>query len=313
MSDTIKNKYKILFSVNILHHYFLDNGRVVFLFDKTKKQPELSNYDVRQFLAIVPTASTSEKLKNLRAIYRATSMGFLVAVPEGVEVKDELVFMAIPTDPLFNNYTTLTLRGQKIETSTYEEGNETKYFRVKHNVFVLTNNAPKENLYLSSEIANKPDDYQVEEIFREADGNIYQATADEAAENAVKQLKEPLPNGFVSNADIPFKTLHGVNFRGIELTEEMRDDVFALLKIDAEKKHFEEESPAFEVHFKSRATYWRYFDKTEGKYKPENPDFWCPLTEKGKRTTKRKATPESIKVNRDNAGKILELISEINP
>jgi len=165
MSDFLKSKYKILFSVNVFHHYFLDQGRTVFLFDKTRKQSELSNYDVRQFLAIVPTASTIEKLKNLRALYRATSMGFLVVVPEQVEVKEELVFMVIPTDPLFNNYTALTLRGQKIESFPYEEENETKYCRIKHNVFVLTNRDPKENLYLSGIIPNRPDeknDYQAQ-------------------------------------------------------------------------------------------------------------------------------------------------------
>lgn len=337
MSDIIHSAYKTFFSVMILHHYFLDEGKTVFLFDKTKKQPELKNYDVRQFLTIIPTVETQEALKKAGAVYRVTTMGFWVAVPDGKSIKTGLEFTLVPTDPFFINYTTLTLKGYKTESYQYKEDEELKSFRVRNNVFVLTNKDRNDH-FLSEKIpAQTENNFSVEEFFK-AEGKLFQAIRDGAGAEFREEIKTPtepmnavLPV-FVNQNDIPTREIEFLesenspdgnavlktkkkNIRGVVLTDTMPDEVVALIKIDPATAHFSDPNlpPTFEVHFKSRATYWRYFDTKQSQYKAENPDYWSPFTLKGGHPDRQKATPDRLKIEKDDTGKISRLISEINP
>jgi hypothetical protein len=311
MADKITLRYKPLFSVFVFHHYFLDNGRDVFIFNKSQRQPELNGYDVRQFLHIQPTENTNTTLKNAKAIFKTTATGFVVLASPNTALKENLQFVVVPTDPLFMNYTAFAIRGQSIQTYDYKEDNITKYVRVKSNVPVLTH---QNSLFLSKEIPERPagkNDYAAEDIFREAGGGVFQATADNAGDVHVQQLQDPLPR-FVLRGDIQFINPHGIGeCAGIELTPDIPDDVFALIHIDPQLPPFPS-FPDFEIHFKNRSTEWRYFNKVTQTFETQSPPFWEPLTSR-KLPTKRKATPDLIKIQRDNSGNITKLISEINP
>ncbi len=349
MSEIINRKYRTLFSVNILHHYFLDDGRTVFLFDASKNQPELKAYDVRDFLSIIPTIQTQQVLKNMGAICRLTSMGIVVAAPEENVFKKELEFVIVPTDPRFANYTALTLRGQKIEAFEYKEKDEIKRFRVKYNVFVFTNKG-KTTRFLSEKIPTLTANQVELEAFFIANGKVSQIAHQvirkverngeqtEEIEGVVDNIEKPINGSLplfvnqedIANQEITFLTTEtlpdgGVvvveetqTVQGVVLSENIPDNVFALLRIDPSTPHFNDpaQPPQFEVHFKSRSTYWRYFDKTTNGYKIGSPDFWSPLTLNGGRAGKRKATTEAIIIRRekvDDETFTLKPISEINP
>lgn len=333
MADKITQRYTPYFSVLVFHHYFLDDGRKVFLFDETKKQPELSDYDVRKFLKITPTPTTATLLKNTKAIFKATSVGFMVLAPVGTSFKESLEFVIVPTDPLFVNYTAHTLRGQPVKTYSYKKENEVHTFRVKQNVFELTNKG-KTSLNLSEPPKQVVGSVFAENLFEIA-GELLQATQDDADASTFKNIEKPLNESlpiFVNQNDIPdtiitfveaVQTTDGSTvwvsksetIRGIQLPEGFPTDVFIWLKINPTTAHFGGSSPPiFKIHLKSRATFWYYFEKATGAYKPESPDYWSPLTLRGKRTNKRQPTPDVITVKKgDENDKIIKLISEINP
>ena len=59
MAEYIKTSYQRLFELRIIHHYWLDDGPVVFdLLSENKKNNRLLTYDVRSSLTISPTAAT---------------------------------------------------------------------------------------------------------------------------------------------------------------------------------------------------------------------------------------------------------------
>jgi hypothetical protein len=98
MSERISYQYKPLVEVRIFHHYWLDDGNT--LFDSVildpYKQP-LADYDVRKFLAIIPTATTEKKLKGLSAVFKPTALGFVVLIPEHIIIPDDAFFEFVIT------------------------------------------------------------------------------------------------------------------------------------------------------------------------------------------------------------------------
>ncbi|WP_421825843.1 hypothetical protein [Larkinella sp.] len=116
--------YQVLFSVRVLHRYFLDFGTTPFdtnaPSDEARKKIELIRqvYDVSQFLAFLPDAPTQQRLKNQRMLFKKQADGFVVLaatdnprsqtpflpLPAGLK----FVFAVYPTDPFFMLYTNLT-------------------------------------------------------------------------------------------------------------------------------------------------------------------------------------------------------------
>jgi hypothetical protein len=116
--------YQVLFTVRVLHRYFLDFGTTPFDTDapsaevRTKIELIRQVYDVDQFLAFRPDAPTQQRLKNQRMLFKKQADGFVVlAATENprsqtallsLEAGLRFVFAVYPTDPFFMLYTNLT-------------------------------------------------------------------------------------------------------------------------------------------------------------------------------------------------------------
>ncbi|NLX19506.1 MAG: hypothetical protein GXY53_09565 [Desulfobulbus sp.] len=73
--------YSILFEVNILHHYLLNNGLKNFTSMSTAEQAELMLlYDIGDIFQIVPSRQTRRDLARHQCLFRQTATGFLVGL-----------------------------------------------------------------------------------------------------------------------------------------------------------------------------------------------------------------------------------------
>jgi hypothetical protein len=130
---------------------------------------------------------------------------------------------------------------------------------------------------------------------------------------------------FANQSDVPALVappgLQGVPPRGISLSAEMDDDVFAVVRLSAiraddddfsfldNQGHAKPIAPVFQIRFKNRSTIWKYLDKNTGVLKSSeaNP---LPLTHFGNAGTKQKASADRVKVTK-NGTQIDELASEV--
>ena len=334
MSERITNSYKRLFEVRLLHHYWLDEGATAFdlITDQAKKEARLQAYDVRPILAVRPTSATEDALRAFRCLFRQTTLGFIVGVPSAAVIAADTVFAFVISvgDSGFYNYTSLTLRPQNI----YELYNpaDGKSYRYKENVPVLSNltgatrgTGANASLFLSREIPASSATDQVESLVVSG-GALLQLTGDGpgAATQQLGALATSLPV-FVHQADAPVITppagLTGAPARGVMLSADVPDDVFALASLTALRAGNDAFSfvdaagaakaapPVYQVRFKNRSTVWTYLDKRTGLAASTEPAP-LPLTYFGNAGTKQKPSRGVVKAQR-NGTAITRLISEI--
>jgi hypothetical protein len=76
MVERISHRYLRLFEVRLLHHYWLNEGEVLFdeLPDELKRR-RLLTYDARSFLSVEPTSDTAALLAGLKAVFKPTGLG----------------------------------------------------------------------------------------------------------------------------------------------------------------------------------------------------------------------------------------------
>ena len=329
MAERISTGYKRLFDLHLLHHYWLDDGIVVFdqIADKAKKYQRLLTYNMRSFLAVTPSPATIKIIRSLGCIYKNTALGCVMAVPSDTKIPLETSFNFIVTvqSAAFFNYTALTLGPQKIHE--LYRSSEDRTYRYKENVPVLSNltgTSQDEQLFLSREYSEFTATDQVEALGKSGT-DLLQLTGDQpgAGTNRLGELKK-LPV-FVHQNDVlvitPPGSLSGVPTRGILLSSDIPDDVFALIQLSAVSPGKEEFSftndkgqakippPVFQVRFKNRATFWQYFDKSTGtKISEETTPF--PFTQFGTISEKPKPQPELVKVE-PTGSKVEKLVSRI--
>ena len=335
MAEQVKIGYQRLFEVRALHHYFLDEG--VFDFNTPLPAPDpndpnyqkekieaalksnLAAYDVRPFLSFTPVPATGQLLRGIHGVFKPTATGFVVAVPAGVEIPADARFeFAVQVQNAdFFYYTALTLRRQKI-VDIAQDG---KTYRYKERVFLFSNQtgakrtiSGRDLLCLSREIPAFAGSAYPAESFTMLGSKLYQAFKDTSLSPPTewKEIgsKDDFPV-FVHQDDVPSLTLpDGSAFKGIELTGDLPDDIFALIQIDAattntgfqildNNKFPLQPCPIFEVHFKNRSTFWRYYNKTTGVFEealwPIQP---LPLVFNGNPTPanekRKKAPPASL-------------------
>ncbi len=111
-------KYGELFSVKILHRYFLDKGTEEFrLMDENDRLNQLRNYNAGLFIKILPDDETTGIIKGHSMVFKETDSGFSVWIKltddeentPFIEVEDDLnlTFTMQIKDSLFYNYTDL--------------------------------------------------------------------------------------------------------------------------------------------------------------------------------------------------------------
>jgi hypothetical protein len=337
MAERIINGYKGLFEIRLLHHYWLDEGATVFdLIPEEKKVQRLLAYDRRSFLEVAPTAATAKILSGLGGVYKDTALGCMVVVPDTAVILGDVVFEFVVTvkNQAFYNYSALTLRPRRISYHQLAD----KTYRYKENVPVLSNltGAAREKgsnrtLFLSKEFPASLSDDQVESLVLLDDGTLAQligaGTAEKIyakAETEAEVKATDLPV-FVHQDDIPIiippPGLVDVPKRGIALTGDIPDSVFALIRLspirtDDEDFNFTDSSgyakathPVFQVRFKNRSAVWTYIYNGNGNMEFTEPKP-LPLTFFGNAGTKQKPSQGLVKVAKSGS-KVTQLISEI--
>lgn len=335
MAEHVRRVNKRLFEVRLFHHYWLDEGIAVFdhdsFFDQKKKDSRLQSYDVRSFVAITPTERTAKALKRFGCLYKESALGFLITTTNQFAISSDTIFEFIVTvkDPAFFNYTALTLRPQ----ATYElyHQSEHKAYRYKENVVVCSNltgasrgTALAKSLFLSKEIPGIAAGDLVESLILDS-SDVYQLTSDQPGalqQKIDKAIDLPV---FVHQDDVPVLMpppgLAGVPERGIMLTDDIPDKLFALIRLSAVRNNDSDFSfidgtgyaksvpPIFQIHFKNRSTYWHYCDKnSQTSIDIElNP---LPLTFFGNAGQKQKPSVDVVKAVM-NDKQVTQLFSEI--
>lgn len=334
MAETFINGYLRLFEIRLLHHYWLDEGATIFdaIASQEKRERRLSSYDLRSFLSVTPTAATASVLAGLRAVCKETSLGSIVAVPSGTVVPPDTVldFVLRIRDSGFDNYTALTLRPRNIYEIFHQP--EKKLYRYKENVPVLSNlsgafrtTGGAKALFLSREYPVVAPDDQVESLVA-AGGALLQLTGDQPGAGT-RQIAADVTTVpvFLNQADapaiVPPPGLTGAPARGVELTGDLPDDLFALVRLNAVRGDDADFSfvdgsgnpktphPVYQVRFRNRSTTWRYLHNTTGILDAQEP-VPLPLTFFGNAGTRQKPSAGFVKPEK-TAARITDLISEI--
>lgn len=328
MAERVVTGYKRLFEVRVLHHYWLDEGGVVFdALAEDIRNKRLLTYDVRPFLDIAPTESTAGFLKGLRCVFKNTALGLVVAAPKDISVPANAVFefvMRVQHADFFN-YTALTFLKQQISELYYQP--EDKIRRFKENVFVFSNDGgTSKALYTPSKTVlflSKPiPAYAASTVYKAESlvGSLYQALKDLPTSSAppsagwqavANSAGQPV---FVHQDDVPVLVppagLTGVPKRGIELTNDLPDDLFALIRIKtllpasnfsllkiSPPPQVVLREPVFEIRFKTRLSVWKYIDKTTKVAVPNSGGLY-PLTHFGNAYEKAAPDPTPAFVKR---------------
>ena len=358
MAEQIAKGYKRLLEIRLLHHYWVDEGSEEFdslpkndleralLPDpkpSTTQEQRLLSYDVRSFLGVTPIATTERVLKGFGCVYKNTALGCLVAAPASAVIPADTIFEFVVTVKAaeFFNYTALTLRPQKIyefflqskAPNAEDKPPEIKIYRYKENVPFLSNltGASRvlggdKTLFLSKEIPELQATDWVESLVL-LGGGLWQLTGDQPKAGKlqlnVKVADFPV---FVHQADVPPIVpplgLNGAPAKGILLSKDIPDNVFALIQlsplrnddedfsfIDKNSGHAKKKHPVFQIRFKNRSTIWQYLKKDTGAVDSEeqNP---LPLTYFGNAGNKQKPSAGLVEA-RKSGDKITQLVSNI--
>jgi hypothetical protein len=138
----VTNLYRTLFKLELLHHYFLDEGTSVYdspldpnnasdLEEIVKHQKNRRKHQLSDFFKITPTERTVRILKNWKATYRIQGDGILVGIkaysdgaspnPKAsvnpfIPFDDKFImdFTIEIVDPLFENYTDTVINRNKL-------------------------------------------------------------------------------------------------------------------------------------------------------------------------------------------------------
>lgn len=319
MAERIVNGYKRLFEVRLLHHYWLDEGATIFdlIPDAGSREKRLLAYDVRPLLAVAPGESTTRLLQNLRCVYRSTALGFVVAAPAFAEIPADATFEFVLTvqSAGFFHYTALTWEKQKIYELHHPVENQ--IYRYKENVPVFSNLTgttrsvqPVKQLFLSKAFPAPSALARLEWLVEETDHSLHQVVnvAPAIGQHLIHGTASDLP-AFAHQDDAPLLTapagLSGVPERGILLSADRPDPVFALVNISATKVddpdfglidgngHPKSEGPVFQIRFKNRLTTWKYYNKVTGAHQFTEP-VPLPLTYWGNAGVRRKPTGGDI-------------------
>jgi hypothetical protein len=335
MAERISTGYKRLFEIRLLHHYWLDEGQIVFdlIPDQAKRDARLLKYDMRSFLAVTPTVATTKAFNGFGCVYKDTALGCIVAVPNSAVIPADELFEFVVTvrSAAVWNYTVLTLRLQKIYELYHQP--EDKTFRYKENVPVLSNltgasrgTGLDKALFLSREFPTlAADDDQVESLFLSS-GALQQLTGDQPGAGT-QQLNAQATNlpVYVHQGDVlalvPPAGLAGVPSRGVMLFGDISDDVFMFVRLSAIRAddgdfsfingsgHAKTTNPVFQIRLKNRSTIWQYVNKSTGVVKSTEPNP-LPSTYFGNAGTKQKPSEGLVKAVKSGTT-IIKLVSEI--
>jgi hypothetical protein len=335
--DVLRVGYTRLFEVRVLHHYWLDEAATPFdaIADDATRSRRLQGYDVRRLLSVRPSAATAATIAGLRGVFRPTTLGFLVAVPDDAVVPLDTTFEMFVTvvAPDYAGYTSLSLRPQPI-VDVPDPTDDGFVHRFKANVPVLSNltgatrgAGPATRLFLSQEYVSGVAAADGIEALVVANNTLRQLTGDPPGSPVHVLGPRTGHPVYVHQGDIPPVTppagAVGAPTRGIELTPDTPPGVAAVIRLTPRRTDRAVFSFAnadgtprtptrvFEVHLRNRWTTWRYRDRASGSVTATEAQP-LPLTHHGNAGTKRKPSPTSITVERGGSPpRITRLVSDI--
>jgi hypothetical protein len=222
----------------------------------------------------------------------------------------------------------LTLRPQIIY-ELYHNGEE-KSYRFKTNIPVFSNttgstrNIGEKILFLSREIPSVSDN-QAESLILSGN-DLLQSSCDQQPISDMPKLSAQASQFpvYVHQGDVPDIVppagLSGSPSKGILLSNDIPDNVFAIIRLTADRNLSdfgfvdnsgfpEENPPVFQVRFKNRSTIWSYRNRTTGVINSSESKP-LPLTYFGNAGSKQKPSTGMVKPVRED-GKISRLESEI--
>ncbi|SHM16652.1 hypothetical protein [Rhodanobacter sp. OK091] len=337
MSERSTTSYRRLFEVRLLHHYWLDDGGQRFDTLAADMQAErLLSYDVRPLLRVTPTPSTLKQLSGLRCLFMPTGQGFTVAAPSEATFDAAATFsfaVSIANGDCLD-YTALTFRPQTVqEAADPTDLSPTRViYRYKADVPVLSNLTGAKRtlgagqvLFLSRDYPAPAASDAVEAMVLSA-GALLQLTSDNpgATTQQLAASATDLPV-FLHQGDVPAIVppagVVGAPARGVQLSDDVPDNVFALITLTAVRASDDDfsfvdgtgapKTPAtvYEVRLKNRSTWWTYLDKQTGA--PGAPETQpLPLTFFGNAGTRQKPSQGIVKAQMSGA-RITQLVSEI--
>lgn len=263
--------------------------------------------------------------------------------------------------PFYKNSSDKVFRNQKIVEIRHND----QVYRYKPNVFVFHNNQGTQ-----ATIRNPNGSVLQKRFFLTKEIPDYDATATYLTESLVKRnndlframrdkpnappsdqwqkinvsavLSDPadpsftyarLP-GYVTQNDIPDIVpppgATGVPAKGILLTDDLPDNILALIQIETMPPladfqllnggQLRTPHPVFDIHFKNRATYWRYFSKIQNKYTelPFSPPRGLTVfgnamnTVNNGLTNPKKPYPVAIEVDTNATGDVLKMYANVS-
>jgi hypothetical protein len=339
MGELTNIRYAVLFEVRLLHHYWLDDGALGFdTFAADKQDARLRRYDARQLFGVVPTPATADMLQRVRGLFKATALGFLAAVPADtvLAADTELAFVVTMADAALAETTALTLLPRATHQA-FDPSDTTParvVYRYKENVPVLSNltgtargNGPDTALFLSRDYpaptAGDPVEALVNSggaLLQLTSGNPGAATQELDADATAATV--PI---YVHQADAPVVTppagVMGAPARGVQLSDDVADDLFMLIRLTAVRGDDDAFSfvdgngaarvpaPVYQVRFKNRSTLWTYLDKRTGAVSATEAKP-LPLTFFGNAGAGQKPSRGIVKALQ-SGGRITQLVSEI--
>ncbi|WEN13747.1 hypothetical protein PY254_10875 [Rhodanobacter sp. AS-Z3] len=337
MSERSTTSYRRLFEVRLLHHYWLDDGGQRFDTLAPERQAErLLNYEVRRLLQVTPTPSTLRQLGSQRCLFKPTGRGFIVAAPSEATFDPAATFsfaLSIASGDCLD-YTALTFRPKAVQEAVdpTDLSPSRVIYRYKADVPVLSNLTGAKRTLGSGQVLFLSRDYPapaasdtVEAMVLSA-GALLQLTSDNpgATTEQLAASAADLPV-FMHQGDVPDIVppagVVGAPVRGVQLSDEMSDDVFALITLTAVRAGDDDFSfvdgtgaakvPAtvYDVRLKNRSTWWTYLDKRTGVLDAAEPQP-LPLTFFGNAGTRQKPSQGIVKAQVSGA-RITQLVSEI--
>ncbi|MBK7870257.1 MAG: hypothetical protein IPJ74_05985 [Saprospiraceae bacterium] len=188
-------KYQLLCEIKILHHFFLDDVNTVFdNLSTTDQNRKLRQYDVRNWLNIVPDTATVDTLGDHRLVYRPTKQGFVIlSQTESTDIP------LLSLDKLLMrfdlNFETGASAYTALPINVIKAGNPTTY--VFGNTLAAANSGIAPSLALAPETYSNSKHYPPGEIVQQAGTNykaLYQSDNQGISVNNVDYW-QPLPPG----------------------------------------------------------------------------------------------------------------------
>lgn len=323
--------YKTLFNIDLLHAYFLDRGAKKYHatnpadeLSTEEKEDAAQNYNLRDFMQVVPNQKTKAITKNYKLLVRHHKKGIRVLASalkvntqEGldtveryspiIELSDDLVltFFIKATDAYFGNYTDII--GKK-ENQLYYFSNSTS---TVSNIFDATSSIETwDNFLISAKetrrllyelekesefVSHAPKRVSIANITTDAiDAMEAKVTAETALEEEEQEILDDLNQAVTvlkNSKVIGVIQLKMSGDESTEFTETLNTEDVSTGLFDIPKQCLFEEAIDFKLYVENKKSFWRYHQKSESEIMVTDNEK--PLTKNGRvEIGKTDVTPE---------------------